>query len=119
MKKTLRNILTAGLTSLALAGCRELPNTENFIGTFRGYETSVFKYGNSSRVTIIAPGFDWNRLIASDFDNDGNFDEITLAAVSIDDWKRAGLSPSELYKYANSDSLRLAYNEVLAQNHRR
>ena len=110
MTNRLRKLGLAGLAALAFAGCNYVP-FEHMEGKFRGYETMVDKHGDTVNIKIVAPGYFLNVLKGSAINNGTNFGYITLSASDT-----SGLLPnSPLFKYANSDSLNVAYDSVIVQ----
>jgi len=100
MKKTLRKIALAGLSVVALAGCG---GQERIKGEFRGNKVIIDQTKNTSILYMVHPVY--GRIVGYDFGRNGIFDRIALNGTS-------------LVSYANSDSLKVAYDSVIAQNSR-
>jgi len=122
MNKTLKTSALAGLTSLALAGCSKGP-INHFTGKFRGYNTSVSVQPATKIRTVIIKCEDpikHSSILAGYDFGSGHFGSIDLNNVSINflDINRAREDSSNyhLLKFANRDSLEVAYDSIIAQN---
>ena len=104
MKNTskLSKIVLAGF--LALTGCYDSSHDFKKEGEFRGYKATAFinPFGRGIHLKDDPKIL----LAAMDYDNDGVFDNILLEGLPKD---------HPLEKYANLDSLKLAYKELKTQ----
>ena len=118
--KTLRNILATGTIGLSV-GC--LPLAESFEGEFRGYNVFISqKLGSSNKSLIMSSGKhplnSLHLISAEDSAGDGTFEKISYDGMNIEELKpiREGLRNHPMYYYANQDSLKAAYDDVMEQN---
>lgn len=111
MKKRILPYVVAGALAFgSLSGCGENKNNTSYIskeGTFRGYEVSITG-SDVDRSIFIAIGKRKSNgldkgISAKDHFNHGQFSEIYLWGVP---------KGHPITKYANLDSLEVAYNEV-------
>ena len=109
IKDTLKNSLNIGLVGLVgimpLIGCGGTETEFQKNGEFRGYTGRIVEMDKFRFINLYDPK-DNSLLTATDgFDSkkDGRFDEIILSEVK---------NGSSLEKYANIDSLELAYNTI-------
>lgn len=105
VRKTLGTITLASL--IGLAGCSEKGKEVSYKeGTFRGYDIIIREGVLGKEIQINRDISKDSYLYARDRDGNGVVDEIFL-------WSIPKGSPIE--KYANPDSLEVAYNEVKNQ----
>lgn len=121
----LKKILLGTALGLAVAGCSP-SNGESLYGEFHGNEVVVQKSGTNQNSRIIIRhehNLDLNSssLVGLDVDGNGIYEEITLQGIRVGKLKQLSpyMSKRPLAVYANSDSLKAAYNKVLKQNGRR
>ena len=105
MKDTLKKILTGALILGSLGGCSK---NEAFYkeGNFRGYKAIIGCDGEGRKINIYD---NEGRLFGLDEggnEGDGRFDRINLSTVP---------KGHPLEKYANPDSLEVAYNQIKNQ----
>lgn len=122
MTNTIRKLGLVGLAALTLAGCNGVKNKTTF-GSFRGHDTMVnqFKDG-SAEVSISSPNnFSLGIIYANEYiligyrNKNGQFDRIETNDIDVRKNSHAN-KESPLNKYANPDSLNLAYHLILEQN---
>ncbi len=117
MNKIFRDLLTVGIVgTVAIIGLKECSyleseNTKDYFsrsGNFRGYKTVISQDGLGRQIYLepkVKREF-VSYLHGLDEDCDGRFDTITLIGLP---------KGHALEKYANSDSLKVAYEEVKNQ----
>lgn len=102
--KSLKNLVKIAFVSLiGLTGCRDMSNDFDKKGNFRGYpaRAGISPYGR--HVRLDADENQTTYILAIDMLNDGQFEEIRLRNLP---------SGHPLEKYADLDSLELAYKQI-------
>jgi hypothetical protein len=126
MRKTLKNILKVGLTSLAFAGCTQ-NRIETLNGKFRGYDIEiqmlVNQRANNTFPNVIARRIEIKNphsIVGLDSYADGIFEKVYFDGEDMGWLKpiRERLRNDPIFYLANSDSLNAAYDSVMAQNAR-
>jgi len=135
MTNTLNKLLLAGTAGLVAAGCNSTKDGE-FYGTWKGNEVTVERtydgnkiperrvtikriHGDSTRYIPGVPYSMADHLVGVDLNRNGFFeqDEIILYGTPLSEWL-ADPKLEPLFPDASSDSLNVAYREVLRQNGR-
>ena len=118
MKKGAEVLAVAGLAGLAAAGCGRAfrdDGSHNYSGRFRGNYVNVSIYPEGGRSVEITDGKD----SVSGVDNSGDsvFDYVSFNGIDIRPGVISMFGSSPLAKYANSDSLNVAAQEVVRQTY--
>jgi len=113
MTKTLDKIKDVGKkvalglsVPLVLAGCSRDPNITIKQGVFRGFDVAVVKTSAERNIIMSDPKVPYWYISGHVSNLDGRFNEI---GIYVSKWH-------DLDKYANPDSLELAYSTIMEQN---